>query len=447
MRHPVVGDWERLFGLLNRCFRPQGGRMERCFPHFLCEENASHLWIEESAGEVVGHVGYLPDTWETPRMTWRVGRIGAVCTEESQRGGGVGTRLLSAAMEGARKEGIDLFVISGDRGLYARQGGVRCGSVERVVLEPPMLLACSVMEEGVVESSDGRGIRGVVENSDGRGIRGMVESSDGRGGRGIEESSDGREIRGVELLVGKGEQGVERRLRGYVAEDRGRWMEIGARESVRWGRSEAEWRVVMGGEIVPWMREAEHRAYSVCAGQGVVATLVLWERSTHTEVIEWAGDRADVLAGFVEVGRQDLCRFPLRWSVPWHEREILRWLRGQGVRGEGKEGEGVICVLAWERLTERVQRAFRGAVGGDAATVRLEEEGDIFSMVWGDGRLRWQGRGTLARLLFGEPAFGYVDGVERLPLPVFEGAGAWGRWEEVKRLLPFARPTYGLSYI
>ncbi|MCK6512156.1 GNAT family N-acetyltransferase [Myxococcota bacterium] len=433
--------------------------MERCFPHFLCEENASHLWIEESAGEVVGHVGYLPDTWETPRMAWRVGRIGAVCTEESQRGGGVGTRLLLAAMEGARKEGVDLFVISGDRGLYARQGGVRCASIERVVLEKSMLSARRVMEEGsvkgpdrrgigdVVESSDGRGIGGVVESSDGRGIGGVVEGSEGREIGGVVESSDGRGIRGVELLVGKGEQGAERRLRGYVAEDQGRWMEIAAQESVRWGRSEAEWRVVLGGEIVPWMREAVHRAYSVCAGEQVVASLVLWERSTYTEVIEWAGDRAGVLVGLAEVGRRELCRFPLRWSVPWHERQILRWLREQGVRGEGKEGEGVICVLAWEGLTERIQRAFREAVGVDAATVRLEEEGDIFSMVWGDGRLRWQGRGTLARLLFGEPAFGYVDGVERLPLPVFEGAGAWGRWEEVKRLLPFARPVYGLSYI
>lgn len=203
----------------------------------------------------------------------------------------------------------------------------------------------------------------------------------------------------------------------------------------------------MGGEIVPWMREAVHRAYSVCVGEEIVASLVLWERPTYTEVIEWAGEPVWIMAGLAAYAALERSVFPLRWSIPWHEQEIAALLHRQGAKAERKEAEGVVCVLGWCGLMERIQQAFRQIIGEEAATVRLEEEGEVFSMVWEDARLRWQGRGNLARLLFGEPAFAEGGGTDVLPMPVFEGVGAWGRWEEVKRLLPFPRPLYGLSYI
>ena len=147
LRHPHPHELPALYNLLNRCFRPQGGHMEYCFPHFLAaphpfsrldevKEPLSHLWIALDGERIVGHVGVQEALWCLDGESLRVGCIGAVCTDEEARGQGIATKLLEAAQEAARKQGIDLFMISGTRGLYTRQGGVPCGMIYRLILTP-----------------------------------------------------------------------------------------------------------------------------------------------------------------------------------------------------------------------------------------------------------------------------------------------------------------------
>ncbi|MCB9642662.1 MAG: GNAT family N-acetyltransferase [Myxococcales bacterium] len=381
IRHPSQGELSSLFDLLNRCFRPQGEHMEHCFPHFLCDDNRQHLWVAVEEDAILSHVGYLPDNWEFPHLSLRVGRIGAVCTEESQRGKGWGTQLLCAAMDAARNEDIDLFVISGDRGLYERQGGVRCGHLERFQLGKAELapFASSFVQTRAYQDS---------------------------------------------LLPA--------------------WIDMMQKESIRYGRSQGEWDILMGHDIVPWMREATHRPLAIYQGDDLVATLVLWERSAYTEVVEWAGDRSACLAALALYSASHGAVLPLRWSLPAHEFEVLAAFRAHGLHGQTKEADGVVCVLRWEALTTRLQALFQAHGFSEAAMVRLVEEGDAFSMVWSDAALRWHGRGTLARLLFGEPN---VDAQSPLPSPVFEGPQAWGYWETLQKILPLPRPPYGMSYI
>ncbi|MEM1009880.1 MAG: GNAT family N-acetyltransferase, partial [Myxococcota bacterium] len=128
-------EWDELFDLLNRCFRPQGGRMQDCFPHFLCTANRKNLWVFAQQGRIHAHIGMLHCMWHLHTTTLHVGRIGAVCVAPELRNQGIGQQLFAHAKQQARQQSLDLLVISGQSGIYTRQGAEQCGKISTFTFE------------------------------------------------------------------------------------------------------------------------------------------------------------------------------------------------------------------------------------------------------------------------------------------------------------------------
>ena len=122
-------EWfDDLFDLLDRVFRSQEGRsMSVDFPFYLRPENAGNLFVCRADNRVVSHVGYLPVTLSYFGHPVKIGMIGAVATDPHWRGKGLATKTLFHAFEKARQNNICMFMISGDRKLYMRNGARKAG--------------------------------------------------------------------------------------------------------------------------------------------------------------------------------------------------------------------------------------------------------------------------------------------------------------------------------
>jgi len=125
-----------LIGLTNRVFRSRGETsMGRDFPLLFCEENLEGLRVFTDDGVPVAHVGMLVRDVSLLGTRHTSCAIGAVCTHPDYRGQGLATRLMADAVQQARARGVDLFLISGGRGLYRRLGYVTVGGYQCVTVE------------------------------------------------------------------------------------------------------------------------------------------------------------------------------------------------------------------------------------------------------------------------------------------------------------------------
>jgi predicted N-acetyltransferase YhbS len=120
-------EWPAFRTALNRVFRPDGtGDLTEELPLlFLSPEGRPALEnsriITGPGGVIAAHAGWTQREAMVLRRPVRVGFIGAVFTEPTWRGKGLGTRVLRDALDRARA-GADLVLASGDRDLYRRQG-------------------------------------------------------------------------------------------------------------------------------------------------------------------------------------------------------------------------------------------------------------------------------------------------------------------------------------
>jgi len=117
------GEFRGAMELVEKVF--SGGRgagMQAHYPLLLCEENARHLRIFTDDGRAVALVGMLVRDVRLGGSVHRACCIGAVCTDPDYRNQGFGTRLMEDSVTTALADGVDLFFISGSRGLYVRLG-------------------------------------------------------------------------------------------------------------------------------------------------------------------------------------------------------------------------------------------------------------------------------------------------------------------------------------
>jgi predicted N-acetyltransferase YhbS len=126
-RPATTRDLPRVVAAADAIFRspaPPGlGSMGHDYPLLFASDNAANLLIiDDAAGDVVAHAGFvLRDAWlEGTRV--RVAAIGAVFTRAAQRHTGLGGRVLAAAVDRARAAGAELGLVSGRRSLYERAG-------------------------------------------------------------------------------------------------------------------------------------------------------------------------------------------------------------------------------------------------------------------------------------------------------------------------------------
>lgn len=126
-RAAQVDELEAVVDLANRVFRPREQAMGEEFPLLFCPENLDNLRVFVDDGRPVSHVGMIERDLVLGGTRHRCAEIGAVCTDPDYRGQGLATRLVHDAREKAVRDGVDIFLISGARRLYRRQGYVGVG--------------------------------------------------------------------------------------------------------------------------------------------------------------------------------------------------------------------------------------------------------------------------------------------------------------------------------
>jgi predicted N-acetyltransferase YhbS len=105
------------------------------FPTLFAPANLERVRVIAEDERVVSTIGYLTRTVTIYGNQLKVGSLGAVCTYEECRGKGYATQLLEDSFEQARSEGVDVMLISGQRGLYQRAGCAIGGYEVRYTLD------------------------------------------------------------------------------------------------------------------------------------------------------------------------------------------------------------------------------------------------------------------------------------------------------------------------
>ncbi len=111
------------------------GAMNRAFSTLFNAANADNLLVYSDGDRIVSHVGRTERWASLGGCTVRVGCVGAVATDDAYRGQGLASKLLLQACVEAMAAGVDLFMISGGRGLYRRAGAAEVGRDYRATVE------------------------------------------------------------------------------------------------------------------------------------------------------------------------------------------------------------------------------------------------------------------------------------------------------------------------
>ena len=117
-------EWPALRTALNAVFRPAGGDLTRECPLLFAPKNRGNLRVicsTNSGGGILAHAGFVTRDALILGRRVRVACIGAVATAAPHRGHGLGSRVFLETLRDARR-GADLVMVSGNRGLYRRQG-------------------------------------------------------------------------------------------------------------------------------------------------------------------------------------------------------------------------------------------------------------------------------------------------------------------------------------
>jgi GNAT superfamily N-acetyltransferase len=127
IRPATARDLPRLVAAADAIFRtptrPGLGSMGHDYPLLFSAANASNLMLlEDDRGELLAHAGFVLRDTHLGGTTVPVATIGAVFTRPEQRGRGLASLVLAAAVERARRAGAELGLVSGQRGLYERAG-------------------------------------------------------------------------------------------------------------------------------------------------------------------------------------------------------------------------------------------------------------------------------------------------------------------------------------
>mgnify|MGYP000846012745 FL=1 len=129
---PVIDLVNLVFRTGNHCKPTMGIE----FPLLLCEENRENMRIITENGQPVSDINYYPSSIAVEGSTIRAASVGAVCTHPDYRGRHFATMILDDVEARMHREGVEVMLVSGGRGLYRRRQCVRVGGFDRAVLKP-----------------------------------------------------------------------------------------------------------------------------------------------------------------------------------------------------------------------------------------------------------------------------------------------------------------------
>lgn len=146
-----LDEFKSLHRLQDTVFRPgPNTSMFDEFPTLFSPENRERLRVISVDGEIVSAICYQIRPAIIYGVTIAVASLGAVCTYENYRGHGFATQLLDDTFAAARKEGADVMLISGQRGLYQRAGCAIAGREYRFSLTRSEIDSISRSEDAKV---------------------------------------------------------------------------------------------------------------------------------------------------------------------------------------------------------------------------------------------------------------------------------------------------------
>ena len=123
--HPVTDeDFAALDALSSHVFLSHmpGESMAKRYLGLMGKENRAHINLIKENALPVSNVNWYPSTLAVGDARITVGQVGGVCTHPSARGKGYAEALLQHSFAQMKEEGVSFCVISGDRGLYIRNG-------------------------------------------------------------------------------------------------------------------------------------------------------------------------------------------------------------------------------------------------------------------------------------------------------------------------------------
>lgn len=122
-RNPEKKELEKVYKLINDVFRKDySATMQYEFPALFTDCNLERVFIAEEGGEYLSHMGYQVSEFKSEDGLLKISFLGGVATKADSRGKGYADKLLKKAEEKMKEEGIDICFVSGNRGLYLRNG-------------------------------------------------------------------------------------------------------------------------------------------------------------------------------------------------------------------------------------------------------------------------------------------------------------------------------------
>lgn len=151
LRQATPADLAQIVELANATFCRVHNKLETMgeqFPLLFHPDNANHLWIAVEDGTVVSHFGTYVEPIRVAGVQLQLASVGSVATDPKYRNRGISSRLLQMAFQQLKEEGCDVVFVSGNRGLYLRNGCYEVGKMNRLVWKRPEEDAPSVTGSG-----------------------------------------------------------------------------------------------------------------------------------------------------------------------------------------------------------------------------------------------------------------------------------------------------------
>jgi Predicted acetyltransferase len=136
-RAAKIGELQSVIDLINLVFRLNNGMkptMGEEFPLLLCEDNLDNVRVMVDGDRPISDINYYKSEILVQGFPIKAASIGAVCTHPDYRGKNLASTILDDVEERIGKEGTDIMLVSGARGLYLRRGctivgGFKCANI------------------------------------------------------------------------------------------------------------------------------------------------------------------------------------------------------------------------------------------------------------------------------------------------------------------------------
>lgn len=138
------GEMPALRALEQKVFRPS---MPDEYPQVFNERNYDDLTVCFDGGRCVSHVGMVRRSAIIKGCQIDLGLIGGVATDPDYRGQGLAGLCCDYAFDRARRLGLDLLLVSGDRSLYQRRDCVTVGYDFEVTIDNEVVRKIETLPE------------------------------------------------------------------------------------------------------------------------------------------------------------------------------------------------------------------------------------------------------------------------------------------------------------